>query len=104
MKESEIEDIYDEGLYSNMLHNRYGVSILSPKFKGNDKWSNRLRETFKHQGKPWSDIIEARVKAEVAELVEANPGAALNQHKRSSFDALVQSLEAKLAAISVSKV
>lgn len=104
MKESEIEDIYEESLYSNMLQNRYGVSILSPKFKGNDKWSNRLRETFKHNGKPWSDQIEAKVKAEVAELVETNPGAALNQHKRSSFDALVQALEAKLAAISVSKV
>lgn len=104
MKESEIEDIYDDGLYSNMLQNRYGVSILSPKFKGNDKWSNRLRETFKHQGKPWSDQIEAKVKAEIAELVETSPSSALNLHKRSSFDTLVQALEAKLFAISASKV
>jgi putative ATP-dependent endonuclease of the OLD family len=87
-----------------MLQNRYGVSLLSPRFKGNDKWSNRLRETFKHQGKPWSAQIEAKVKTEIAELVETNPGSALNQHKRPSFDTLVQALEAKLSAISASKV
>lgn len=104
MKESEIEDIYEEGLYINMLQNRYGVSLLSPRFKGNDKWSNRLRETFKHQGKPWSAQIEAKLKTEIAELVETNPGSALNLHKRSSFDTLVQALEAKLSAISASKV
>lgn len=104
MKESEIEDIYDEGLYSHMIQVRYGVSTLAPKFKGNDKWSNRLKETFKHQGKPWSEQIEAKVKTEIAELVEINPATALSQHKRSSFDALVQALEAKLTAISVSKI
>ena len=102
-KESEFEDMLDENLYATMLLNRYGVSTLSPKFKGNSKWSDRLRETFKHQGKPWSDHIEAEVKAKVAELVEATPAAALNAHKRNSFDALVQALAAKLNAIAVSK-
>jgi hypothetical protein len=62
-----------------------------------------LREAFKHQGKPWSDTIEAKVKADVAELVEANPATALNGHKRNSFDALVQALETKLNAIAASK-
>jgi len=104
MKESEIEDLYEESLYSSMIQIKYGVSTLSPKFKGTDKWSNRLRETFKQHGKPWSGQVEAKVKAEIAELVEMNPTTALNQHKRSSFDALVQSLEAKLSAISASKI
>ena len=102
-KESEIEDMFDESLYSAMLQNRYGVSTLSPKFKGNAKWSDRLKEAFKHQGKPWSDAIEAKVKAEVTELVEANPATALNGHKRNSFDALVSALEAKLTTIATSK-
>lgn len=102
-KESEIEDLFDEALYASMLQNKYGVSTLSPKFKGNAKWSDRLRETFKHQGKPWSDQIEAGVKSDVAALVEANPAGAINVHKRGCFDALVQSLEGKLTTIAAGK-
>lgn len=103
MKESEIEDLYDESLYTNMLQNKYGVSTASPKFAGKGKWSDRLRETFMHQGKIWSDQVEAKVKADVGELVEKNPGVALNAHKRSSFDALTEALKTKLKAISASK-
>lgn len=66
-KEAEIEDLYEIDLYSAMLQNKYGVSTQNPKFKGTGKWSDRLREAFKHQGKPWSDQVEARVKADVAE-------------------------------------
>ena len=101
--ESELEDMFDENLYSAMLQHRYGVSTLHPKFKGHDKWSDRLARTFKLMGKPWSDQIEAKVKAEVAELVEANPATALNAHRRSSFDALVIALETKLKTIAASK-
>jgi hypothetical protein len=101
--ESELEDMFDEHLYSGMLQHRYGVSTLHPKFKGREKWSDRLARTFKTMGKPWSDHIEAKVKAEVAELVESNPATALNAHKRSSFDALVAALEAKLNTIAESK-
>jgi putative ATP-dependent endonuclease of OLD family len=103
MKHSEIEDIYDEDLYTGVLQNKYGVSTRSPKFKGNGRWSDRLREAFRHQGKPWSESIEAAVKRDVAELVEANPGNALNPHKRSSLDALVEALEGKLATIAAGK-
>ncbi len=103
MKESEIEDMFDESLYAAMIQNRYGVSTLSPKFKGTAKWSDRLASVFKNSGKPWSDQIKAKVKAEVAELAETKPAAALNAHKRSSFDALVAALEAKLDIIAASK-
>jgi hypothetical protein len=103
MKESEIEDLFDENLYAGMLFHKYGVSTASPKFKGNAKWSDRVRETFKHHGKLWSDKIEAEIKSHVAELVEANPSTALNAHKRPPFDALVRELESKLNAIQASK-
>jgi putative ATP-dependent endonuclease of the OLD family len=103
MQESEIEDLYDEQLYSNMLQVKHGVSTVSPQFKGRAKWSDRIRDTFKHQGKPWNDAIEARVKADVAELVELNPKTALNIHKKGAFDALVKALETKLQAITHGK-
>jgi putative ATP-dependent endonuclease of the OLD family len=96
MKESEIEDLYDETLYAAMIQNRFGVSLLSSKFKGNAKWATRMRETFKHQGKPWSDRIEMDVKGAIAHLVEGAPATALNTHKRGCFDALVAALESKV--------
>lgn len=103
LKEAEIEDLYEENLYSAMLQNKYGVCILSPKFKGSEKWSDRLRQAFKHQGKPWSDQIEARVKTDVADLVESSVPTALNSHRRSCFDALVGALLGKLTTIAAGK-
>jgi predicted ATPase len=104
MKESEIEDLYDEALHAPMLQNNYGVSTASPKFKGTEKWSCRLRDAFRHQGKLWTEQVELQVKVDIAELVEANPAAALNPHKRSSIDALIEALKGKLNAIAASKV
>lgn len=103
MTETEMEDLFDEPLYAGMLLTKYGVSTQSPKFKGRNKWSDRVKEVFKHQGKTWSDQIEMRVKYDVAELVAASPEKALNEHKRSSFDALVAALESKLLSISQGK-
>lgn len=103
MQESEIEDLYNVELYSAMLQSKYGVSTLSPKFKGKEKWSIRVKEIFKNQAKTWSSQIESRVKADISEMVSSIPQKALNPHKRSSFDALVQALESKLELISTSK-
>ncbi len=50
MQEAELEDLYDVNLYGNLLMNKYGVSTASPKFKGNQKWAARMRETFKPSG------------------------------------------------------
>lgn len=96
LKESEFEDMLDDGLYEGFIKKRYGASLASAKFRGKSKWSDRLRVTFQHQGKLWSPKIAAQVKAEVAELVVAAPSRALNLHKRGAFDGLVTALEAKL--------
>jgi putative ATP-dependent endonuclease of OLD family len=103
LKESEIEDLYEEKLYSPMLQANYGVSTMSPKFHSNNKWSDRVRDIFKQQGKTWSDAIKVKIKAQVADLIELNASKALNQHKRGPFDALVKALENKLTAIATSK-
>lgn len=103
MKDSELEDLFDDSLYGDMLQNKWRVSIASPKFKGAKKWSDRLRDTFLHQGKIWDNGVEAAVKAAVAELVEASPEKTLNNHKRSSFDALVIALKQKLNDLSAEK-
>lgn len=103
LAESEIEDLYDENLFSKMLQNKYGVSTMAPQFKGSKKWSDRMRETFKNQGKPWTDSIEMKVKRDVAELVDGNPSQALNEHHRGPIDGLILALEQKLKTINESK-
>ncbi len=51
-----------------------------------------------------SDQLRRKLKSDVADLVEANPSMALNAHKRSSFDALIQALKhQKMQAVVASK-
>lgn len=96
MPDSEFEDVIDVALYSNLILNKYRVSLESPKFKGNRKWSDRLKATFENQGKQWSDRIETEVKRIVAEAVAASPSTALNAHKRACVDGLVAALEMRI--------
>ena len=103
LTESEIEDLYDEALYSPMLKNKYGVSTMAPQFKGNRKWSDRMCKTFKNQGKPWSDSIKMKLKREIADLVDASPSSALNEHHRGPIESLIAALELKLKTIKESK-
>lgn len=80
------------------------TTLASPKFKGNKKWSDRVKAAFEHQGKVWSAKIEMALKWDITELVIANPGKALNAHKRGAFDGLVAALEEKLNILEQGKV
>ncbi len=103
LTEAEIEDLYDVPLYQQMVQNKYGVSLQSPKFSGKQKWSNRMQSTFKHQGKKWDDKVEMAVKADIAELVETSSSLPINTHKTGPIDSLVLALETKLKTISHGK-
>jgi hypothetical protein len=96
MPDAEIEDMFDQRVYEDQIQNAYRVTLQCPPFKTSKKWSDRLRETFKLQGKPWDDKIERDAKERVAEAVAANPSASLNHHKRGAFDALVRTLTDRL--------
>jgi energy-coupling factor transporter ATP-binding protein EcfA2 len=96
MSESEIEDMYDPNPYRKAIESRYGISFDSPKFKNDKKWSDRMRDVFKQQGKLWNETVGKQVKEEIAGIVAANPGQSLLQQKRGAFDALVTALEQKL--------
>ncbi len=98
MKDSELEDLYDLGFYKDLIWNQYKVQLEhNAKFNTNQKkWSDRVAEIFKMSGRSWDEKIEAEVKAKIADLVESNPKAALNVHKRGVIDTLVQTLIAAL--------
>ena len=93
MVNSEMEDCFDPAVYKQEMQNIFGVNINSPKFRGNSKWSDRMKDVFMDQGKPWNDSVKSQVKYHVADCVRKNPNAALNGHKRNSIDAVVSGLE-----------
>lgn len=100
MPESELEDLLDVEKYVGMISEKYGVSLSSAKFKhSRKKWSVRMKETFQHQGKPWSDKIEMHVKRDVADVILHNPQGSIHNSKRGAIDALVSAVEKKLTKI-----
>jgi putative ATP-dependent endonuclease of the OLD family len=96
MIDAEIEDLYDPQVYSQVLQNTYRVSLQHPRFSSNRKWSDRVRDVFKGQGKPWNDQIEAEVKYAVANSVAAAAPNALLPAKREAFNALIAALEQRV--------
>lgn len=67
--ESEFEDCLKPGLYKAAIIENYSVSIECREFKGNGKWSDRLKNAFLSQGTSWNDGVEKDVKWLVAKEV-----------------------------------
>lgn len=89
---AEFEDCLEKSAYSEAVFTEFGVNLNIAEFRGNKKWSDRVADCFRSQGKQWNDAMEKRVKLCVAEAIPENPSVALNQYKRSSIDALVAAL------------
>lgn len=99
MTDSEFEDCLNKVVYAENILNDYGVDINVTQFRGNSKWSDRMRNVFLSQGKNWNENIEAKVKHTVAESIKENLENALCTHKRGSIDALVKTLERMIEKI-----
>ena len=93
MAEAEFEDCLDPEVYRDIILCEQGVDLTSSKFRGNDKWSQRMRMTCLDQGKSFNDTLLAKSKHLVATAIVKNPKGALNEHKRNSIDAMVSALE-----------
>lgn len=92
-KEAEFEDCIDPNFYKDILLSEYGVNINDSSFKGNKKWSQRLKNCFNRHGKPYNEEIESDVKTIIAKKIESNPNNALSSYHRNSIDSLVLALE-----------
>lgn len=90
---AELEDCLELELYREAVLDEFGVELSCPDFRGNAKWSDRVRKVFLSQGKLWNNGVESRIKYCVAECVRQYPASSLNPHKRNSIDALVRSIE-----------
>lgn len=93
---AELEDCLNKEAYASSLFDQFGVNLDGREFRGNKKWSDRVADCFNAQGKQWNDTMEKRVKLCVALAISDNPSLVLNEHKRSSIDALVAALNAML--------
>ena len=94
--DSEFEDMINKDLYRQKILDVFGVELKPATFNNSSKWSNRMRGTFLSQGKQWNKSTSQKAKYIVAELISNNPGIALNAHKKTSFDALLSTIESKL--------
>ena len=93
---AELEDCFEKTAYMEAVRTQFGVDFNVGEFRSNRKWSDRVADCFRSQGKQWNDLMEKRVKRYIAESIPSNPVEALNQHKRSSIDALVTAVEAMI--------
>lgn len=93
---AELEDCYNKQAYQSVVMEKFGVDLSVSAFRGNNKWSERIENCFRSQGKQWGDRIKNRVKIEVANEISSDPDTTLNSHKRSSIDALVSAIESML--------
>jgi len=89
---AEFEDCLEKAAYAGVVLSEFGVDLNVAEFRGGEKWSDRVADCFRSQGKQWNDTVEKRVKLCVAEALPSDPETALNQHKRSSIDALMSAL------------
>lgn len=93
MRESEIEDIIDSGVYSEAVLEKFGVDVANKVFKRKGKWSTRMKGGFEELGKIWDGETEAAVKHLVSkEFVKKTPEDGLMAAKRQSLDALLSVL------------
>lgn len=67
--ESEFEDCLKSSLYENIINDKYSVNINVRDFRGQLKWSERMKNTFLSQGSQWNDSIKEKVKMDVANSI-----------------------------------
>lgn len=96
--ESEFEDCIKPELYKSVIEGVFAVDMSKSTFRGNKKWSDRIRDTFISNGVRWGERVEERVKAEVACTVAScdNLSDILIPQKSGFIDGLEKSIEKML--------
>lgn len=96
MISSEIEDCIKPSVYKKIIFDNFGVTVDCKDFKGNKKWSDRMRECFYSQGSPWNDTIEKQVKWSIANTLPDSIEEILIEQKSGFIDGLINIIESSL--------
>ena len=67
--EAEFEDCLNPSSYRDIILEKFNIDINCTQFRGNLKWSERMRQVFLSQGSRWTDAIENKVKIVVAQSI-----------------------------------
>lgn len=96
--ESELEDLYDQNIYSQEFLKKFGVDVKKkPLGKTKSKWSDTVGRQFAESGKPWDEQTKCECKLWLAEFAAANPKTIVRVSTDSSLLALIKSVELKIA-------
>ena len=66
---AEFEDCLNPKIYKDAILNEFNVSLDCTEFRGNNKWSDRVKNAFLSQGAQWNDKVEEKVKYFVANSI-----------------------------------
>jgi len=70
--EAEFEDCLKKSVYEEILLSEFQTDLNVSQFRGNKKWSDRIKDCRVSQGGRWSTEIEAKLKLRVAESIPEN--------------------------------
>lgn len=98
--DAEFEDCLNPRVYASAIKEEYNVDIMDKTiFKGNKKWSDKLKDAFLSRGVNWTDTIEEKVKMIVANSIPDSIGnikEILIEQKSGFIQGLSDALEAML--------
>jgi putative ATP-dependent endonuclease of OLD family len=97
--ESEFEDIINPEVYKSILLEEYGININVSEFRGNKKWSDRMKQVFLSQCKPWNDKVKENVKTLIAHSIINDLDIAINSRNENIIRNLIHSIEKMISKI-----
>ena len=93
-KNAEFEDLICKDVYESALQSELSINLSEKTFRGSGhKWSDRLRNTFKQQGKPWDKKIESKAKSLVAKEIAKAGAQAVKPEVMPVIKGLVEAIE-----------
>lgn len=97
--ESEFEDCIKVDVYRESIESNFAVDMNKTSFRGNKKWSDRVKDTFVINGHRWGDRIEEEIKLIVAHRIEEcdDLNDLLIPQKSGFIDGLIISIEKMLS-------
>ncbi len=97
--ESEFEDCIKADVYRERIESNFAVDMNKTTFRGNKKWSERVKDTFVFNGHRWGDRIEEEIKLMVAHSIEEcdDLNELLIPQKAGFIDGLIISIEKMLS-------
>lgn len=66
---AEFEDCLKKEIYEQILIEKFQININVPQFKGDKKWSDRVRQVRLSQGGRWTETVEKSIKLAVADSI-----------------------------------